>query len=341
MKGPEDRQLNHPVKEYFRKKLKCAVSRSEFRFSAGKLDVLAYDRENKRFHICEGKRASNAASVGHAIGQLVAYISMIQENGYDFLNRISKEERLELSDFGTFLENKSIEVCFYVALPIQNKEILLNGAQLILSNMGDFGNSIGVFFAKKNKCELAIEPKPLYIKIRRTFNKNEFLGEAKKKFFSSIERLGLVEWPTQFAHLIQIKEHDGNPYLHYEVWLRKKRIADKERLIEVAFHLEFAKAHLQNLSLRQRKRKLQKVLVAARKELKKQGHDFKYEKKWGKQWSRLYTTYKTDSGILDNKVLEDVLIRLKTLVSVSKPMLDKMNWGRKGRGRKSEGRIRD
>ena len=340
MKGPEDRQLNHPVKEYFRKKLRCPVSRSEFRFSAGKLDVLAYDRENKCFHICEGKRASNAASVGHAIGQLVAYISMIQENGYDFLNRISKEERLELSDFGTFLENKSIEACFYVALPIQNKEILLNGAQLMFSNMGDFGNSIGVFFASERRCELAIEPKPLHIKIRRKFNKKEFLGEVKKRFFSSREGSGLVESLTHFTHLVQIKEHEGNPFLHYEVWLRKKRKADKERMIEVAFHLEFAKAHLKNVTTIKRKVKLQKVLADAQKELKKQGHDFKYEKKWGKQWSRLYTTYKTDSVLLDDKILDDVLILLKILVSMSKPALDKINWGRKQRGlidKKAEG----
>ena len=80
MVNREDQQLNYPVKRYFEKKLKCAVSRSEFKFTAGKLDVLAYDRENKCFHICEGKRASNAASVGHAVGQLIAYMSMIQEN---------------------------------------------------------------------------------------------------------------------------------------------------------------------------------------------------------------------------------------------------------------------
>jgi hypothetical protein len=93
------------VRKYFEKKLKCAVARNEFQFSAGKLDVLAYDRANKCFHICEGKRSSNVASVGHAIGQLIAYISMIQEGGYDFLDRISKEERLGLRDFTAFIKN--------------------------------------------------------------------------------------------------------------------------------------------------------------------------------------------------------------------------------------------
>lgn len=331
MVNREDQQLNYPVKRYFEKKLKCAVSRSEFKFTAGKLDVLAYDRENKCFHVCEGKRSSNVASVGHAVGQLIAYMSMIQENGYNFLNRVSKEERLELTDFTTFLENRAINVCFYVALPENKKDRLLNPAQLMLSNMGSFGSSIGVFFASKNKCELAIPAKSVLIKIRRTFDRKEFLAEVSRKFFSFPESKGLAENPPYFPNCLQIKEETGNPFLHYEVWARKSRKADTSRIIEIAFHLEFAKAHLKHETTEKRKQKLRKVMLRACSELKKKGYDFKYQATWGKRWSRLFTSYKTKQFQLDDKILDDVLERLKILVSISKPMFDRINWGRQKR----------
>jgi len=327
----EDQQLNYPVKRYFKKKLKCAVSRSEFKFAAGNLDVLAYDRVNKCFHICEGKRSSNVASVGHAVGQLIAYMSMIQENGYNFLNRVSKEERLELTDFTSFLESRAINVCFYVALPDKKRDRLLNPAQLMLNNMGSFGESIGVFFASKNKCELVIPAKPIAIKIRRTFDRKEFLAEISRKFFFSSESRGLVEKPTYFPNCLQIKEKGGNPFLHYEVWARSTRKSEKSRIIEIAFHLEFAKAHLKNKTTAKRQQRLKRVLTKACRELKKRGLSFKYQSTWGKRWSRLYTSYKTNQVQLDDKILDDVLSLLRVLVSVSKPLFDKINWGRQKR----------
>ena len=45
MEQKEDAQLNRPAKNYFEKKLKCDFSKVGFTFSAGELDVLAYDRK--------------------------------------------------------------------------------------------------------------------------------------------------------------------------------------------------------------------------------------------------------------------------------------------------------
>jgi hypothetical protein len=244
---------------------------------------------------------------------------MIQEGGYDFLNRISKEERLELSDFAAFMENRSIDIRFYVALPFKKQEKLLNAAQLMLNNMGDFGNSIGIFFASNKKCILAVPAKPLSIKIRRVFDGNDFLAEIKRKFLSAPESKGLVANPPQWSHVLQFKEKDGNPFLHYEVWLRKKK--EIGRTIEVAFHVEFTKAN-------ERKKKLSTVLSKTSRELRKKKVNFKYEAKWGKHWSRVYTLHKINQAVLDDTVLDDVLSKLKALTSVSKPRFDKINWGR-------------
>lgn len=329
MEQKEDLELNRPARDYLKRKLKCIFSRTEFSFSAGELDVLAYDSKNKCFHICEGKRSSNVASVGHAIGQLIAYISMIQECGYDFLDRISREERLGLSDFSTFLESRTINACFYVVLPDKKKEKLLNPARLMLANMGEFGASIGIFFASRNKCELVVPARPISIKIRRVLDRRDFLSEVSRKFFELSESKGLAENPLYNSNCLQIKERGGNPYLHYEVWTRRAKKTDKNRMVEVAFHLEFAKSHLKHETTEKRTQRLKRVLSAASKQLKKRGFDFKYQSHWGKRWSRLYFLYDTKQAQFDDKILDDVLSLLKQLVIVSKPLFDKMNWGRK------------
>lgn len=328
MEQKEDLQLNRPAKDYFKRKLKCIFSRVGFTFSAGELDVLAYDSKNRCFHICEGKRSSNVASVGHAIGQLIAYISMIQERGYDFLDRVSKEERLELSDFSSFLEKNSIKVCFYIVLPEGKKEKLLIPAKLMLKTIGDFGESIGIFFANKNKCELEISAKPVNVKIRRLYNKEEFLKEIADKFMDSLVSKGLMIQRTNYPYLVQIKRKGVTPYLHFEVCFKKKLKFETKRKIEIAFHIEFAKAHLRDKSGLARKSKLQRLVHKEKKLLAKQGLNFKYQRKWGKRWARLYNIYDTTGLEFDDESLNEVLRRLSMLVASLKPKLDQANWGR-------------
>lgn len=329
MELKEDPQLNKPASRFFTSKLKCDFSRVGFTFSAGELDVLAYDRRNKCFHVCEGKRSANIASVGHAIGQLVAYISMIQENGYDFLNRVSKEEHLELTDFSSFLEKKAIKVCFYIVLPLEKKQRLLAPAQLMLNNMGDFGSRIGIFFATKQYCELAIEAQPLEIKIRRIYTREAFIEEIADRFLDSIESKGLTRNPHSGEKYIQFKEKDGNPFLHYEVWLKQCRKSDTFQSIEVAFHLEFAKSHLVDPTMRSRKRIIQKLMSKSCLVLTKKGFDFQYRPNWGKQWSSLYIIHKTSQRELTEEDMIEILRFLKELIHVTKPLFDAHNWGRK------------
>lgn len=328
MNNPEDKQLNQPTKNYFLQKMKCSVARTEFSFFAGKLDVLAYNKEEKCFYISEGKRSGNIASVGHAIGQLIAYMSMIQERGYEFLDQISKLEHLGLTDFANFLENKYIKVCFYVTLPTKEKDKLLPPAKLMLKNLGDFGESIGLFFANSNKCSLEIPAKPIMIQLRKAYNRKEFLNEVIVKFLQSKFAAGLTENKTTYPNLIQLKERIGNPYLHFEVVIRKLKKSDKFNTIEIAFHLEFAKAHLKNQSCTKRKTRLQGIMYGAKKELNLLGEDFKFQSQWGKQWSRLYINYITAGRELEQEDLEKVMGKLNLLVAILKPKFDKINWGR-------------
>jgi len=323
----ESVQLNLPAKIYFKKKLKCAFSTNEFHFSAGKLDVLAYDRNEKCFHVAEGKLANRTASVGHAVGQLIAYISMLQENGFDFLNRISKEANLFLTDFTNFLENKSIRVCFYIVLPYKQRGEILEPAQLMLGNIGDFGDAIGILSAKKSKCLLDKSAKPISIKIRRKYNPKEFLDSIADKFLSLEIASSFEKRQSQYNN-IQFREKNGNPYLHFEVWHKRKRKADKYHNFEVAFHLEWGVSWQKNVRTAKRASRIRRKMAQARGILKKKNYDFKYQPKWGEAWSKVYIERKSKSGVLDADFLDDILEHLKVLSETLTPMLNKINWGR-------------
>jgi len=332
--------LNTPAKKWFERKLKCNFSTTEFHFSAGKLDVLAYDRDNKCFHVAEGKLANRVSSVGHAVGQLVAYISMLQENGFDFLDRISKEANLHLSDFTSFLENKSIKVCFYVILPSEQREKILGPARLMLSNIGGFGDSIGILISSKNKCTLEKPAISINIKIRKTYKRDEFLLTVKDKFLATIEAAGLVEKTESWANTVQFVERrtddkKSNPFLHFEVWALRKTKHEKVWPFEIGFHLEWAKGWLKDPNTKKRANKIRKEMWQSRAILRKNKFNFHYKEKWGKAWSKLYTNCKTKSNVLDDEALEEMLGKLIALTSVLLPRLNKINWGRRKKEKES------
>ncbi|HPN54358.1 MAG TPA: hypothetical protein PLB52_00335 [Candidatus Moranbacteria bacterium] len=329
MNNPEDKQLNQPTKNYFKSKFKCNFSVTEFKFSAGFLDVLAYNQNEKCFYISEGKRSGNVASIGHAVGQLIAYMSVIQEKGYEFLEKITQQERLELEDVSTFLENKAIRACFFVTLPLEKKDKLLPSAKLMLKNLGDFGSSIGVFFANSKKCELGIPAKPLLIKLRKIYTREQILQEILNKFLNQPIAEGLMENRTQFRHMIQIKEKIGNPFLHFEITSKKITKASDKAQFEIAFHVEFAKSHLIHDFTKKRRNKLLKIMKNVQKDLSKSDKIFKLKAKWGKNWSKLYNVYSTTNKIeFDQEDVNEILDRLDLLVSRLKPELDRINWGR-------------
>jgi len=325
--------LNNPAAKWFKRKQKCTFSTTEFHFSAGALDVLAYDRKQKCFHVAEGKLANRVASVGHAVGQLIAYISMLQENGFDFLNRISKEANLYLTDFTSFLENKAIKVCFYIILPDKQKEKILRPAKLMLNNIGDFGESIGILTASKNKCILEKSALPINIKIRKIYNRDEFLGTIRDKFLHTKEASSLEDKSVPWTNTVQFIERKrgskkGNPYLHFEVWAKRKTKKDKEYTFEIAFHLEWGSGWQKDPKVKRRADKIRMQMWHSRAPLRREGFDFHYKPKWGKAYSKLFATYKTKSSILDDEELSGVLSHLSSLTRILLPKLNKIHWGR-------------
>ncbi len=325
--GIEDQQLNYPGKNFFERKKKCVFASSEFRFAGGKLDLLAYNRDEKSFYVAEGKYAKRIASVGHAVGQLIAYISMLQENGYDFLDNISKAANLHLTDFSQFLENRAIKVRFYVILPIKFKEKLIEPATLMLKNIGDFGDSIGIIFAKKARCIEQKEARPISIRIRKKYDKKQLIDAIEDKIISSELGNKLDIWQKR-AHLISFKEIDGNSRLHFEVHLRKRKRGSITKPCEIGFHLEWGKGWLKDKRTRKRANKIKRQMYLAKRALNDQGLEFKYTDKWGKSWTKVYSQIDLVPNQIDSDDLDNILKNLKPLVEEIMTRMRKINWGR-------------
>jgi hypothetical protein len=82
-------------------------------------DVVAYDKKEKVFRIIECKFGSHVTTIGHAFGQISAYIAVLSalDGERDFINAFTKKVPLR---YGRMMEatrgNTQLHVAFYVAL---------------------------------------------------------------------------------------------------------------------------------------------------------------------------------------------------------------------------------
>jgi hypothetical protein len=82
------------------------------------LDVTAYDKAARLFKVVECKRVSDARRIGHTFGQTAAYMSVVAENGFGFVDALSKKLHMRFLRWMEGTNNGTeIKVEFYVALP--------------------------------------------------------------------------------------------------------------------------------------------------------------------------------------------------------------------------------
>lgn len=93
-------------------------SAREIRVGGCIFDVVAYDKGTRTFRVVECKRVSDARRIGQTFGQATAYVSVVSENGFAFVDALSKKLQMR---FGRWMEGtndgREIRVEFYVALP--------------------------------------------------------------------------------------------------------------------------------------------------------------------------------------------------------------------------------
>lgn len=105
------------------------------------LDVVAYDKKQRVFRIVECKLGHCARTIGHAFGQISAYIAVLSalEREKDFIDAFTRKMPLR---YGRMMEatrnNTQLRVAFYVALTdgaCQNIE-LIRSLKRLLPNVG-------------------------------------------------------------------------------------------------------------------------------------------------------------------------------------------------------------
>lgn len=82
-------------------------------------DVVAYDKKEKLFRIIECKLGSHVTTIGHASGQISAYIAVLSdcERERKFINAFTKKVPLRYERLmEATQENTRLRVAFYVAL---------------------------------------------------------------------------------------------------------------------------------------------------------------------------------------------------------------------------------
>jgi len=335
----EDKTLNQPAAKYFKKKMKCSFVETEFRYAGVRLDVLTYNSDEKCFYICEGKNAKSIANLGHAIGQLISYMSLIQEDGYKFLELITDMHKVNLTQIQRFLQTQIISVKFYVILPFEQKEKMERSIEIVRKNIGEFSKYIGICFANENKFLIYSEPRIKEIGIERKYDKAELFKEVAEQFLSQKgpkNNCEIQKAPNN--NVLQFKRKKGNPYLHYEVWIKNVKKAEAHRIIEVGFHIEFASSHLKFKTFKARNAKLIRIINKVSVKIKKKDNSVHLNKKWGKNWSKIYFEIQTKKKNEFSQEETDLII--KKLIAIYEYLnseLEKVKWGRMHEYTENEG----
>src|SRR2546422_1177435 len=93
-------------------------SAREVRVGGCRFDVVAYDKKAKVFKVVECKRVSDPRRIGQTFGQVGAYRTIIEKQGFKFLDALSNKLQMR---FGRWMEATQwaarIQMEFYVALP--------------------------------------------------------------------------------------------------------------------------------------------------------------------------------------------------------------------------------
>jgi len=72
-------------------RIRCSVALREFKFSNSKFDVVGFSDKEGVFYVVECKYGSSPVAIGHAFGQILIYKCIIEESGYEFLEKFLDE----------------------------------------------------------------------------------------------------------------------------------------------------------------------------------------------------------------------------------------------------------
>jgi len=307
-------------------RIRCNVTLREFKFKNCKFDVVGYSQKERSFYIVESKFGCEPVSIGHAFGQILAYKCILEEKGYEFLEKFV-DKLLEKSttgmsskDIRSLLERREAQFKFYVALrekACKNYPFL----RLIKKDLPFVGI---IRVSDEGACRLHIhvergeedfklcESTPVSISFKKKYRN-------RSMFFQELEERLKDKLPSNFT-FFNATSNDRNykqfwyqtSSIHFEVWFRKQK-GD----IEVGLHVE---------STPKMNDELYQLFLNNSKEIERKiGPNVKIER-WGSKtlmtrvverlpWNGSYRN-------LDEDLMDSIVEHLKKYIEVLKPIID-------------------
>jgi hypothetical protein len=310
------------VQKFIKRELGCKFASTNFGFQNIEFDVVGYELESRTFQIVECKKSAKAVEIGHAFGQLLAYKSVLHNNGYEFLNEFFKRAhaKVDLDDLIDSVAVRKLTAKFYVGLT----EAACANVEL-LKVMKDSLPYVGIIRVKPNgTCRNYITisgernyelctSKVVYVPVRRTFNVASFLRAVETRVRDRLSDGNFADFKTHVVVNRPYGDYEKFWYhrsgFHFEVLVRKS-------YVEIALHLESTKKL--NLSIyRYLKNNYRKIRRALGEEAK--------VARWGRQhWRRVYEHMQIDE--LSEDVAEQVATKLSRYIEALEPMVQ--DWER-------------
>jgi hypothetical protein len=240
------------VKSFLKRSLGCHVATENFRFGNVGFDVVGYSPSDSIVHVVECKPGSKPVDIGHAFGQLLAYKSVLAENGYEFLTKFANKVRMKAEDIATAVQEEKLRVKFYVGLSDEacKNVTLIQAMKESLHSVGIMrvkqkGGCRGYLWIRREKDYDICQSEMVLVQVRRVYSHKDFLRAVERRLkdslaetkYSDFETYTLVDKPYGDFEQFWF----GRNQFHFEVTLRKRKF------IEVALHLEGKRAD--NLSL--------------------------------------------------------------------------------------------
>ncbi len=311
-------------------RLKCDIAIREMGFRNCQFDVIGYNKNENAVYIFECKFGTKITSIGQAFGQILGYKSVLEERGYEFLNKFYQKYhediikskgwlKIELEDWFRILSTKKIGFRFFVVLKEQSKELFRE----IMSIKSDIKPKIGVLSItrdgvctphlvwKKEIDDKLINSEKIEIELIKKYKRDEFFDALEQKL-----RIELPEkyrkFKTNSSKNTSFKYFGIYPGTHYEMAMKYRN------MLEIGFHIETAK---------EKTSKVFALINSNESKLKRLGKNIKIEK-WGSGWTKGKGVYwarvyeEIPKEILDEKFLTKASERIKKFVDTIQPILE-------------------
>lgn len=313
----EQKLLVLPLQKYFEKEGKNNPLR-DFKIKGGKIDVINYNKNFKAFDIAECKIANNPVRMGQTFGQVLAYSSIIKDDGWRFFEAVLNKARdwLTAIELNKIFTERKVRIRLWVCFTqkgVSNKDRILSDLR------NKINGSVGIVLIDKGNVEVTHKAEVTTVSIRPSYSKAEFyekLREDIKDKFPEIRESG-GRYPNvarfNFVH----------PSIHFEVWIKRRKRHDGHVPIEIGLHLECNTG---------RDRYIFKELQKRKNRIKKKLPNVEFGR-WGNkvEWYRVYERYRYtgDTNRIDEKTLKMIERKLLRYIKTLKPILEEIDWGRR------------